>query len=50
MTDVLFTIYLALLALLLCLAVTFDYRRRGRVARQRRESDLRDALGKTLAP
>ena len=49
MIDPLFIVYLGLLALMLPVAVAADFRRRARAARARRESDLRAAVGETLA-
>ena len=49
MIDLPFTLYLVLLALLLALALTTDFRRRARTAHQRRASDARAAIDETPA-
>jgi hypothetical protein len=46
--DIPLTLYLTLLALMLALAVAADFRRRAREGRDRRERDLREAMGATL--
>ena len=48
MNDLPFMVYLVLLTLMLAGAVFADFRRRASVARERRESDLRSALGETI--
>ena len=46
MIDIPLTVYLALIALMFGSAIAFDYRRRARVANDRRERDLRAAMAK----
>ena len=48
MIDAPFAVFLVLLALVLGLAVAFDFRRRARRESDRRDRELREAIGDTL--
>jgi hypothetical protein len=48
MIDAPFAVFLVLLALVLGLAVAFDFHRRARRESDRRDRDLREAMGDTL--
>jgi hypothetical protein len=50
MIDIPLTVFLVLLTATFGLALTLDFRRRARRASDRRERDLREAMGKTLSP
>jgi hypothetical protein len=48
MIDIPFAMFLTLLALAIGLGVALDFRRRRRVARDRRESEYRGVMGETV--
>lgn len=48
MIDIPFVVFLLLLALMLGVAIMWDFRRRVRVARNRRERELREVMRETI--